>query len=87
MPEERQQLPKQWVLVLDEYEAVNLAAVLTDINKHSQRYNTGDWVNQIRWKLPQPHQGIHPEQIRVDTPDEDVKTVKNPRRRRIETTD
>lgn len=68
---ERQELPKQWVLVLDEYEAVNLSAVLADINEHSQRYNTGDWVNQIRWKLPHSTQGIHPLHIRSNNnPDE-----------------
>lgn len=63
---ERQQLPKQWVLVLDEYEAVNLAAVLNHIAENAPtdvNYNTGDWVNQVRWKLPHSTQGIHPNQI------------------------
>lgn len=57
---ERQDLPNQWVIVLDEYEAVNLGAILTDINERSSRYNTGDWINQIRWKLPHSIQGMRP---------------------------
>ena len=57
---ERQLLPKQWTLVLDEYEAVNLAAALQIINAFGENLNTGDWVNQIRWKLPNPVQGNAP---------------------------
>ena len=66
MDNERRPLPKQWVLVLNEYEVVNLVAVLTDINEHSQRYNTGDWVNQIRWKLPHSSVGIGPNPFGVE---------------------
>ncbi len=64
---ERQPLSKQWVLVLDQYEAVNLAAVLADISgpgPGGQLYNTGDWINQIRWKLPNSLEGIEPNPIR-----------------------
>lgn len=45
---------EQWVLVLDGYEVVNLAAVLQHIAEQpsSSHLNTGDWVNQIRWRLP-----------------------------------
>jgi hypothetical protein len=53
-------LPNQWVLVLSEYEAVNLAAVLEGINKEGGQFNTGDWVNQVRDKLPHPIEGLRP---------------------------
>lgn len=38
-------------LALNRYQAVNLYAVLTDINTTCPHYNTGDWVNEIRFLL------------------------------------
>lgn len=65
-------MSEQWVLVLDEYEAVNLAAVLRHIKDHpaSQHLNTGDWVYQLLWKMPSelhhgPGQGLQPNPIEL----------------------
>ncbi len=63
---ERRELPKQWVIVLDDYEAVNLAAVLNHIAENAPtdvNYNTGDWLNQIRWKMPHKTSGMAPNPI------------------------
>jgi len=41
-------------VVLDPYEWTNLLGLLEDImeNPDLSRFNSGDWVGQLRWKLP-----------------------------------
>jgi len=59
---ERQPLPPQWVVVLDEYEAVNLRALMAMVATHGTP-NGGDWVNQVLFKLPETDQGQKPNEI------------------------
>jgi hypothetical protein len=53
----REALLGKTLVALDDYEVANLAALLAAINiapleSDLSRCNTGDWVNQIRFKLP-----------------------------------
>lgn len=47
--------PEVWTLTLNRYERDNLLNLLQAVMEHDERaagrFNTGDWVGEIRWML------------------------------------